>query len=178
MISVDNLLQIIVTVIGSNALFAFITFLIKRKDDKDDRFKQIEQKLDDGLEERENTGKERYEEHREAIEELRQAILALTEDARERSQLEKCMASSLMALSHDKLVTLGKIYQRRGAITLAEQNNLKLIYTPYHNGLGGNSDGEGYYEYCMHLPVVTEEEAIAMDNANKIEQFRLLNGDK
>jgi hypothetical protein len=76
------------------------------------------------------------------------------------------------------LVTLGKIYQRRGAITLAEQNNLKLIYTPYHNGLGGNSDGEGYYEYCMHLPVVTEEEAIAMDNANKIEQFRLLNGDK
>ena len=178
MISVDNLLQIIVTVIGSNALFAFITFLIKRKDDKDDRFKQIEQKLDDGLEERENTGRERYEEHKEAIEELRQAILTLTEDARERSQLEKCMASSLMALSHDKLVTLGKIYQRRGAITLAEQNNLKLIYAPYHNGLGGNSDGEGYYEYCMHLPVVTEEESIAMDNANKLEQFRLLNGDK
>ena len=80
-----------------------------------------------------------------------------------------------MALSHDKLVHLGKAYQRRGAITLAELNNLKLIYNPYHDGLGGNSDGEGYFEYCKHLPIVTEEEAVEMDNKNRQEQFRQLN---
>ncbi len=173
-----NLIQIIIAVIGSNAVFAFITFLIKRNDKKDTRIQVLEKKMLQGLEEREQKGKERYEEHKEAIEDLRQALVQLAQDAVDRKELETAIASSLMALSHDKLVTLGKIYQRRGAITLAEQNNLKLIYTPYHNGLGGNSDGEGYYEYCMHLPVVTEEEAIAMDNANKLEQFRLLNGDK
>ena len=174
MIGMDNLLQIILAVIGSNALFAFITFLIKRKDDKDDRFKELDNKIENGLEEREEVSKERYEEHQEAIKELREVVIKLSEDAEERKHLTQCMASSLMALSHDKLVHLGKTYQRRGAITLAELNNLKLIYTPYHDGLGGNSDGEGYFEYCKHLPIVTEEEAIEMDNKNRQEQFRQL----
>lgn len=169
-----TLASIVIAIIGSNALFTFITFLIKRKDDKDDKFKEIETKLEDGLEEREAKGKERYEEHQGAIRELRDALLLLTEDAHERRELDKFIASSLMALSHDKLVMLGKQYQKRGAITLAEKNNLKLIFEPYHNGLGGNSDGEGYYDYCMHLPVVTEEEAMDMDSNNKQEQLRQL----
>ena len=170
----DNLLQVVLAVIGSNAVFAFITFLIKRKDDKDDRFKELDNKIENGLEEREEISKERYEEYQENINELREVIIKLSEDAEERKHLTQCMASSLMALSHDKLVHLGKTYQRRGAITLAELNNLKLIYTPYHDGLGGNSDGEGYFEYCKHLPIVTEEEAIEMDNKNRQEQFRQL----
>lgn len=128
-----------------------------------------------GLEQREQKGLERYQEHKEKIEELREAILALTKDAEDRRTLESYMASSLMALTHDKLVYLGKVYQRRGAITLAEQNNLKLLYKPYHDGLGGNSDGEGYYNYCMNLPVVTDEEAQEMDKKNKEEAIRVLN---
>lgn len=171
----DDLLQIVLAVIGSNAVFAFITFLIKRKDDKDDRFKELDNKIKNGLEEREEVSKERYEEYQEAIQELREIVIKLSEDAEERKYLTQCMASSLMALSHDKLVHLGKAYQRRGAITLAELNNLKLIYNPYHDGLGGNSDGEGYFEYCKHLPIVTEEEAVEMDNKNRQEQFRQLN---
>lgn len=170
----DNILQVVIAVIGSNAVFAFITFLIKRKDDKDDRFKELDNKIENGLEEREEVSKERYEEYQETIQELREVVIKLSEDAEERKHLTQCMASSLMALSHDKLVHLGKTYQRRGAITLAELNNLKLIYTPYHDGLGGNSDGEGYFEYCKHLPIVTEEEAVEMDNKNRQEQFRQL----
>ena len=169
-----NILQVVIAVIGSNAVFAFITFLIKRKDDKDDRFKELDNKIENGLEEREEVSKERYEEYQETIQELREVIIKLSEDAEERKHLTQCMASSLMALSHDKLVHLGKAYQRRGAITLAELNNLKLIYTPYHDGLGGNSDGEGYFEYCKHLPIVTEEESVEMDNKNRQEQFRQL----
>lgn len=166
--------DIIITIITSNAVLAFITFLIQRKDKKNDKFKELENKIDNGLEERENRGKERYKEYQEAIQELREVVIKLSEDAEERKHLTQCMASSLMALSHDKLVHLGKAYQRRGAITLAELNNLKLIYTPYHDGLGGNSDGEGYFEYCKHLPIITEEEAIEMDNKNRQEQFRQL----
>ena len=175
--NVADMMQIIIAVIGSNALFAFITFMIKRNDKKDNRFQTLEKKVQQGLDDRENKGRERYEEHKEAIEELRQALVVLTEDSIERKKLEQAIASSLMALSHDKLVTLGKSYQRRGAITLAELNNLKLIYTPYHDGLGGNSDGEGYYTYCCHLPIVTEEEAIELDNTNRKEQFRQLTKD-
>lgn len=128
-----------------------------------------------GLEQREQNGLERYQEHKEKIEELREAILALTKDAEDRRSLESYMASSLLAITHDKLIYLGKTYQKRGAITLAEKNNMKMLYTPYHDGLGGNSDGEGYYTYCMHLPVVTDEEAAEMDKKNKEELIRQLN---
>lgn len=128
-----------------------------------------------GLEQREQKGLERYQEHKEAISELREAIIALTKDAEDRRTLESYMASSLLAITHDKLVYLGKTYQKRGAITLAEKNNMKLLYTPYHDGLGGNSDGEGYYTYCMHLPVVTDEEAAEMDKKSKEELIRQLN---
>lgn len=127
-----------------------------------------------GLKNREETGYQRYKEHQESIKELRQAILALTKDAEERKKLESHIGDSLMALTHDKLVYLGKCYQKRGAITLSEQNNLKLLYEPYHNGLGGNSDGEGYYTYCMNLPIVTDEEAKKLDDANKQEVVRQL----
>lgn len=136
---------------------------------------EIGESLKQGLNDRERTGKERYEEHKEYIKELREAILVLTEDAQERKKLEKYMANSLLAITHDKLIYLGKTYQRRGAITLAEQNNLKLLYTPYHDGLGGNSDGEGYYNYCMHLPIVTDEEAQELDRKNKEELLRQIN---
>lgn len=128
-----------------------------------------------GLEQREQNGLERYKEHKEKIEELREAIIALTKDAEDRRSLESYMASSLLAITHDKLIYLGKTYQKRGAITLAEKNNMKMLYTPYHDGLGGNSDGEGYYTYCMHLPVVTDEEAAEMDKKSKEELIRQLN---
>ena len=128
-----------------------------------------------GLADREAVGSKRFEEHKGSIEELRKAILTLTRDAEDRRTLESYMASSLLAITHDKLVYLGKTYQKRGAITLAEKNNMKMLYTPYHNGLGGNSDGEGYYTYCMHLPVVTDEEAAEMDKKNKEELIRQLN---
>ena len=127
----------------------------------------LAQEMREGLEARENTGRERYEEHKEAIEELRKVMISLAKNTDEINKLGKYMGQFLMALTHDKIVFLGKQYQRRGAITLAEKNNLKLLYEPYHDGLGGNSDGEGYYTYCMNLPVITDEEAIEMDKKIK-----------
>ena len=127
----------------------------------------LAKEMREGLKEREDIGRQRYEEHKEAIEELRQAILSVTKNTEEITDLGRYMGKSLMALTHDKLIFLGKQYQKRGAITLAEKNNLKLLYEPYHNGLGGNSDGEGYYTYCMNLPVITDEEAIEMDKKLK-----------
>ena len=129
--------------------------------------KDLSEEVKKGLEERETKGAERYEEHKEAINELRQTMISLAKNTDEVAKLGQYMGQSLMALTHDKLIFLGKQYQKRGAITLAEQNNLKLLYKPYHDGLGGNSDGEGYFTYCMNLPVVTDEEAMEMDKKNK-----------
>lgn len=123
----------------------------------------LTQEMRQGLDEREEKGFERYQEHKEAINELRETMISLANNTNEVANLGKYMGQSLMALTHDKLIYLGKQYQKRGAITLAEKNNLKLLYTPYHDGLGGNSDGEGYYTYCMNLPVITDEEAIELD---------------
>lgn len=127
----------------------------------------LSQEVREGLAEREAKGAERYLEHKEAIEELRETMISLAKNTDEVAKLGKYMGQSLMALTHDKIVFLGKQYQKRGAITLAEKNNLKLLYEPYHNGLGGNSDGEGYFTYCMNLPIVTDEEAMEMDRKLK-----------
>ena len=146
----------------------------------------LSKEVKEGLEEREKKGLERFEEHKEAIKELQKVMLnlakdseenkkimaMLTKDAEERKKLDASIAKSLLGITHDKLVYLGKYYQRRGAITLSEKANLRMLYTPYHDELGGNSDGEGYYNYCMNLPVVTDEEAKKMDDDNKQEVFR------
>lgn len=170
-------ITILGTVLGSGTLFTFIQFLIQRKDNKNNRIEEIEKKVDDKFKERDEKNKETKEYYDKNIEDLRTTMIALANEAEDRKKLEKCMASALMAMSHDKLVRLGKFYQKRGAITLAEKNNLRMIFEPYHNGLGGNSDGEGYYDFCMHLPIVTEEEAMDMDCKNKSEILRQLNSD-
>lgn len=167
----SSALQIILTAIGSGAFFSFIQFLITRKDNRDDRLDEMRKEYTTGLNEREEKSKERYDEHKKAIKQLQEAIIVLTKDSQERKELEQFMSASLMAITHDKLVRLGKTYQKRGAITLAEMNNLKLLYEPYHNGLGGNSDGETYYNYCMELPVISDEEAQKRDLELKKEEM-------
>lgn len=170
----NSALQIILTVIGSGAFFSFIQFLITRKDNQNDRLKKMRDEYISGLNERESIGKQRYDEHKKAIKQLQEAIMILTEDSQERKELEQFMSASLMAITHDKLVRLGKTYQKRGAITLAEKNNLNLLYDPYHNGLGGNSDGETYYNYCMELPIISDEEAQKRDLELKKEEMDVI----
>lgn len=165
--------QIIAAIIGSGTLYSFLQFLINRHDKKDTRIDDLQEELREGLQECEETGRQRYEEHREAIKELNKAILTLSKDAKDRKEFENYMGKSLMAITHDKLVTLGKHYQERGVITLSEKNNLKLLYEPYHK-LGGNSDGETYYNYCMDLPVVTDTVAQEKDLAIRKQQKDLM----
>ncbi|MDO4620049.1 MAG: hypothetical protein Q4B09_05435 [Lachnospiraceae bacterium] len=76
----------------------------------------------------------------------------------------------LIGLGHDRLLALGAIYIRRGAITVSEKSNLKMIYEPYH-GLGGNSDGTTIYEECMKLSVISEEEAKKLDAENRRKEW-------
>jgi len=133
-----------------------------------------------GLEERERTGKQRYDEHHLAIEKmavqhqkefmaLQEAIQKLTEnDTRITTSLENIaskqdvMANGIMGLSHDKLVFMTDKITERGAITLKEQATLTSIYEPYVR-LDGNGDAKAGYKHVMGLRVVSDDEARDMD---------------
>ena len=182
----DIILTIIGSVIGSGAVFGFIQFLIQRRDkQKEDsegkKFQILRDEFQEGLKQREDKGRERYEEHREAIskmseehkrdfqtlltaiEQLKDNDLKTTQYVEDIRAYNKYMGDEIMGLAHDKIVYLTDKYQERGAITLKEKATLDAIYKPYHDGLEGNGDGEIGYDYVMKLPVVTDSQARDMD---------------
>lgn len=168
----------LITVFSSGGFLVFVQFMINRHDVKNDRIKELNKKIDDGLKEREDMGKQRYDEHKEAIEELRQAIIQLADNTKETQEMlmqsidrnQKTadnLSELVVGLGQDRIIYLSDKYQKRGAITNKEKASLTAIYVPYHDKLGGNGYGKMGYEYCMALPVVTEEEAIQMDKSLK-----------
>lgn len=178
-------LQPVLTFVGVLLGSGLIQFLINRKDNKKDKmdkfcdkiekslieykelsekeFEELNNKMVKGLEEREATGRERFLHHEAAYKELSDAIIKLTKHDEKQHQYMKYMGEELMGLAHDRLVTLTDEYQLRGAITLKEKATLEAIFKPYHEGLGGNGDGEQGYKYAMSLPVVTDAQAREMD---------------
>ena len=186
----EEVVKILIAIIGSGAFFTFLQFLIQRKDKKKDkidelckkievdmaqqqdlsknRYESLQTELQGGLQERENIGKARYEEHQESIKKLSEAIVQLTKNDTAQSKYMKYIGEEIMGLAHEKLVMLTDHYQARGAITLREKATLESIYKPYHEGLGGNGDGSQGYEFCMKLPVVTDSKALDMDKELKL----------
>lgn len=171
--------ELILIVAGGGTMAAFLKFIEflvshrthkqERKEDKAENLDKLREELKDHLEDTNAAWKEMYcDKNSEAIEELRKALTTLAENSSKRAQYEHYMGESLVALTHDKLVHLGKTYQRRGGITLSEQANLTMLYKPYHEGLGGNHDGETWYNYCMKdLKVISEQEAMELDKARR-----------
>lgn len=164
----NEYVQTLLTIVGSGTFFGFIQFLVTRKDtkekeEKEDRFGKIEKKLEEGLEEREKTGKGRYEEHKEAIEELRKIMKTLAENQEEQRQYDKCVGDVLMGLTQDKIVHLSNYYIKRGGITLDELAVLEGIYVPYHDGMHGNSYAKTGMEKVRSLPTLEEEKAKELD---------------
>jgi hypothetical protein len=156
-------LSVLMAILGYGGFFAFLQFLITKKFERKDKLVELQKEFQKGLEEREETGRKRYEEHKESIEKLNEAIMQLVRNDNENNKYMHYVGDELMGLAHDKLVYLTDRFQRRGAITLKEKNTLQTIYEPYHDGLGGNGDGKTGYEYAMQLPVVTDEAAAVMD---------------
>lgn len=165
------IIKLIIAALASNGLFAFIQYLINRKDSKNEKYKELNAKIEKGLEEREAAGAARYKEHQESIELLKQAILQLTENDTKMQAYLNSVGDEILGLAHDKLVNLTDKYQERGAITLKELATLEAIYVPYHDGLGGNGDGKAGYEYCKKLRIVTDEEAKELDLKRQQEVF-------
>ena len=184
-----NITQIVLTVIGSiigsGAVFGFVQFLIQRSDNKKaqlkkDEHEELRKEFNKGLQEREDVGRKRYEEHKIAIEQMTKEhkkdfeillkAIKNVEDSNEKlcekvdtvADYQKNIGDGVMGLSHDKLIfSTGKIAERK-AITLKEKATLTSIYDPYRR-LGGNGDCKTAYEHVMSLNVISDEEAKRID---------------
>jgi hypothetical protein len=160
----SDTLKTIITVLLSGGFLTFLQFMINRYDSKHNRFKELQDEFHAGLDDRENRGKERYDEHKEAIEELRKAMLALSTSTQETQKLTTAVSELVVGLGQDKIVYLTDKYRNRGGITLKEKAGLEAIYTPYHDKLRGNGYGKIGFDYRMkELPIISEEEAIEKD---------------
>lgn len=184
-----NITQIVLTVIGSiigsGAVFGFVQFLIQRSDNKKaqlkkDEHEELRKEFNKGLQEREDVGRKRYEEHKIAIEQMTKEhkkdfeillkAIKNVEGSNEKlcekvdtvADYQKNIGDGVMGLSHDKLIfSTGKIAERK-AITLKEKATLTSIYDPYRR-LGGNGDCKTAYEHVMSLNVISDEEAKRID---------------
>lgn len=168
--AMSEMIRTIITIACSGAVLAFIEFLIRRHDEKNNAFEKYAAVFNKGLEEREKKGLERYTEHKENIEKLNQAILQLTKNDTEMAEYMQYVGAELMGLAHDRLVYLTDKIARRNAITLKEKATLEAIYRPYHDGLHGNGDGQAGYEHCQTLKVISDEMARELDRDKKVYQ--------
>lgn len=191
----------IITIVFSGAFLAFlqflITFFITRKDNKekeakeeikeaeraskDERFDLLEKEFHEGLDQREQTGKARYDEHKEAInnmakqhqeqfEKLLDAIKDLKISDEKVSKIleeivsgQQMLSSGVLGLTHFELMYITNIIIERKYITLTEKATIDSLYEPYTK-LGGNGQVRKNYEYVMNFPIVSDEEAKKMDD--------------
>lgn len=154
-----NWIQLVITFIGIVLGSGLIQFFVTRKDNKEEEFFELKKEIQKDRESREKS----FAAHKIEIEKLHKAINDLNHVDLDQKTYLGYVGDELMGLAHDRLVRLTDKYQIRGAITLKEKATLDAIYKPYHEGLHGNGDGQAGYEYCMTLPIVTEEQARELD---------------
>lgn len=141
------------------------------------KLEDLTEEVREGLSHRSQEGLERYEEHKETIAELKQAVLKLVENDTKMSNYIEAIGESLTGLSHDKLIFLSDKYIERGGITLREKTTFNSIYNPYTK-LGGNGDCHVAYEQLEKLPVLTEEKARELDLIIKKRKYKIQEGEK
>lgn len=186
----DQPLQILITILGSGALFSFIQFLIQRKDTKEDKnldkkFKEVNERIDNGLKERDKTGLQRFEEDRKSIQDIMElhqkdlkSLLNVLEELKNNderiektinsiSENQKNVCDALIGMAHDKIIYMTDKITERGYITLKERATLDSIYQPY-SAMGGNSHAKAGYEHVIELDVTSDEKAKEMDDLIKL----------
>ena len=178
--------------IAIGGAFALVQFLLKlkfdktvwaseQKEKKDKRFDDLRHEFQSGLDQREKTGKERFDINSRLIEENTRAINDLTRLVQRQSEKYDELVDSLATLNkmteimgegvksglYDKIIMVTDKCLARcegGAITVGEQANIEQLYGSYF-GLGGNGEGKKRYELAVNkMKVVTEEEAKQLDH--------------
>lgn len=159
---------LVVAFIGSSAAFGFIQFLItrhdkKKEDAKEDVLQELREEFRKGLDERENTGKSRYLEHKEAILKLTEGhemdYKALTEAINKINVI----GSGVVGIIHNTILYITEPILERGAVTYEELDTLDSLYQPY-SSLGGNGVCRRRVDDINKLPKISKEEALDRDS--------------
>jgi type II secretory pathway pseudopilin PulG len=210
------IVAIVVAIIGASAgAFTFLQFMIKRKDEKEEKFsheaiqKQIDESIDkamghfismcgeigdeqidkaikqakeefnEGLTMRGEEGKERFEINSKQISEntsmikevleiqkqtnekfdrLAESMTVLNEATTATSKLTRACAEGVRSTNYDKMLVVAKKALKRGAITISEKTNLKQLYNSYKELQGEDARIATYYDDCIKLPSIPDEE--------------------
>lgn len=205
------IVTIVIAIIGSaSGTFGFIQFMVKRKDDKEE--KNIQKQIDDailkaketfiaecgsigdaqiaktkqeihkeiqeGLEARGLEGKERFDINSASIQEntkmiqevlaiqkaagirfdqLAESITALNNATVTNSKIVKACAEGIKSTTYDKILLVANKALSRGAITISEKTNLKQLYQSWTELQGEDPMIVTYFEDCMKLPSIPDE---------------------
>lgn len=216
MTPLQAIVAILVALVGTaGGMFGFVQFMIKRKDEKEEKTNKeaIQKQIDDsinkamgqfitmcgeigdkqiedavekaraefkeGLEMRENTGKERFEINSEQIQQntnmiqevleiqkqtnekfdkLAESMTILNEATTTNSNLTRACAEGVRSTNYDKILVVAKKALKRGAITISEKTNLKQLYNSYIELQGSDQKIKTYYEDCLQLKSIPDEE--------------------
>ena len=181
--------------------FKFAEYLIERRtklkirkedkaEEKDKTLERLKEELrkefHDGLDERERTGRERFEKNSDAIDANTKAIGELIELNKNLTEKVDTLADSVKRSFEaiDKKVEyqsnglksvlygkISEIYDKclsrcdGGAITSDEEANIEQLFMSY-SGLGGNGRGHKMYENACGMQKVTREQAQSLDANN------------
>lgn len=172
--------------------FAFAQFLIKRKDEKeannvqhliDEAVEKAKREMHEefmkGLQEREQTGLQRFNINSEQITKNTEQIAEILDILKGTAEKYDTMVDTLSSLNkvskacaegvrstlYDKICVVAKKALRRKAITVSEKTNIHQLYMSYTELQGENDKAETYHNECMRLDIVEDEDAIKMDLA-------------
>lgn len=184
----------IIGVVGASigSVFAYMQFSVKRKDEKEEKDiqKRIDKAVDDakeemqkkfsiGLQERENTGKERFEINSKQIDKntsqiseileivkgqtkrydtLAESITALQEATISNSKVTKACAEGMRSTTYDRILIVANKALKRQKITITEKTNLKQLYNSWQELQGRDDKIETLYDDCMKLTPIPDEE--------------------
>ena len=181
--------KFILTVVGSGAFLTFLQFLISRFDKKHDRIGDLEKRLDEELDDRDKTGKARYDEYHASIEEmninhqkdfqeLQKAInqlvqndIKFTESIEKMVQKQEIIASANVGMVHNTIIQFTEPIICRKAVTYEELANLDSLYVPYSK-LGGNGECKRRYEDVNKLIKISRDEADKRDREIETSKYK------
>lgn len=179
------IMQNLGSVVGALGIVELIKFFVSRKDKKQERKEDKEEnsmantlrkEFSKGLDEREATGKERFDINSKQIKEnaakidevieissqLKDNILLLTENISQMQEYNTNVGDAMKGIIHDRIIHNVDSFIERGGITQEEVATLKSMYVPYKK-LGGNGDVETAFDIAVKLPIIPKQDALTKD---------------
>lgn len=181
----ELIVTIVVALIGmvgasAGSIFGYRQFLLKRQDEKEANNIQalideavrmakaeMQEEFNQGLQERENTGRERFAINSEAIQEnsaqigklvglVENQILKMDNFAESMTALNRVVKATAEAqrnTNYDRFLTVASKVLIQGEISITEKTNLKQLYTSWKDLDGRDPKIDTMYEEAMKLPL-------------------------